>query len=167
MHTLTRGPDLPSDPTTFGTTRGATGHTGSTLSSEGQSALRYWIDAFGSSGLQFPVSPHETPAEPAIDRIADFKTRSCLTWPQVARLFGVSKRAVMLWQAGGQMSASHEERLIELLSRLHQAPSDEPIETRTWLMTVDGHGTAPYQRWVEEAAPRKRDPWIDRQPNPR
>lgn len=164
MNTMVRTSLLAPDPTTSGATRGAAGRAGAATSSGAGSAVGYWIGAWGSSGLPFPAAQQAPATEPVSDRIAELKKRSCLTWPQVARLFGVSKRAVMLWQAGGQMSAAHEERLTELLSRLHQAPTDEPIETRTWLMAVDEHGTAPYQRWVEEATPRRRDPWVDRQP---
>jgi hypothetical protein len=163
MNTMVRTSLLTSDLTTSGATRGAAGRTGVSPSS-GVGSVLFWIDASGSSGLPFPSLQQASITDPVSDRITDLKTRSCLTWPQVARLFGVSKRAVMLWQAGGQMSAVHEERLTELLSRLHQAPTDDPIDTRVWLMAIDGLGTAPYQRWVEEATSRKRDPWVDRQP---
>lgn len=105
---------------------------------------------------------------PTSDRIVELKRQSCLTWEQIARLFGVSKRAVMLWKSGGRMSAVHEERLTALLSRMHRAPSDDPIDTRAWLMTLDETGIAPYQRWSDDVRLRpKPAAWIDRQPDPR
>ena len=154
------------DPRAFGATRGAAEHLGYELSPAMQFGLFYLVDAYGCSGLQLPTMGLQQPVIATGERIIELKERTELTWPQIARLFGVSKRAVMLWRAGGQMAAVHDERLIELLSRLREAPSGTSTETRMWLMTIDGHGTAPYQRWVEEAASRKREPWIDRQPTP-
>lgn len=168
MQTMIRTTTLqPDDLRAFGATRGAEGHLGHSLPPAMRFSLSYWIDAYSCSSLHLPVGEQQRTASATAERIIEFKARTGLTWPQVARLFGVSKRAVMLWRSGGQMAAVHEERLTELLSRLRRAPSDNSTEMRTWLMTIDEHGTAPYQRWVEEAASRKREPWIDRQPTPR
>lgn len=65
--------------------------------------------------------------------------RSGLTWDQLARLFGVSRRAVHNWAAGGRLSAANAE----FLSRLSQVIADrgdsEADETRAWLLTsIDG-----------------------------
>lgn len=40
---------------------------------------------------------------------------SGLTWEQIARYFGVSRRAVHLWVSGGRMSAANEELLVHLV----------------------------------------------------
>lgn len=102
----------------------------------------------------------------AAARLAEFKCRTDLTWVQVSKMFGVSKRAVMHWNAGNMMSAGHEERLAVLLARLKDAPSQEAEAVHAWLMTIDESGSAPFQRWVEETR-RTESPaaWIDRQPD--
>lgn len=109
-----------------------------------------------------------SPVVSVSDRLSDLKSRTGLTWDQLARLFGVSKRAVLHWNSGESMSAGHEERLTHLLSRISDAPVSDPDAVRSWLMTLDSSGTAPYQRWVNEA--RRTDSqaaWIDRQPQDR
>lgn len=125
---------------------------------------QYQANTPGLSGaLRDPGAPSAI-SSPA-DRLAEFKRRTDLTWVQVSRLFGVSKRAVMHWNAGSTMSAGHEERLAVLLSRLNDAPSREPDAVHAWLMTIDESGTAPFQRWVEEARQTESPAaWVDRQP---
>jgi DNA-binding transcriptional regulator YiaG len=44
-------------------------------------------------------------------RISDMRLYTGLTWEQVARLFGVSRRTVHLWASGLAMSSGHEEHL--------------------------------------------------------
>ncbi len=100
----------------------------------------------------------------AANNIEAFKQRSGLTWDQVARLFGVSKRAVLLWRAGGSMSVRHEERLATLTAQLAEFDTNDHEQTRTRLLTVRD-GMAPYQRWQEQARrPGSARAWIDRQP---
>lgn len=98
------------------------------------------------------------------ERLQAFKEASGLTWDQVARLFGVSKRAVLLWKAGGTMSPRREERLADLAAQLAEFVGQDPLQTRARLLTVRD-GVAPYQRWQEQG--RRADSqraWIDRQP---
>lgn len=105
------------------------------------------------------------PASGTTDRLAKLKLLTGLTWEQLSRLFGVSKRAVMHWSAGSRMSAGHEERLALLLTRANDAASRDAEALHAWLMTIDETGTAPFQRWIKEV--RKTEwpaAWIDRQP---
>lgn len=100
-------------------------------------------------------------------RLEQLKDTTGLTWDQIARAFGVSKRAVLHWKSGGSMSSGHEERLASLLSDLHHAGVTDPEAGRAWLMTLGPDGMSPWQQWVESA--RRDDPraaWIDRQPDP-
>jgi hypothetical protein len=61
-------------------------------------------------------------------RLAQTHEASGLTWEQIARYFGVSRRAVHLWASGGRMTASNEELLIHLVRAVeavkHLAPHD-------------------------------------------
>ena len=128
--------------------------------------LYRWLVVDGYSGLldeSAPVPP--PPAPTTAERIVAFKDRSGLTWPQVAAAFGVTKRAVLLWKAGGPLSATHAERLMDLESQLAALDRGTPPETRTALMSLDTQGVAPYQRWVRET--QRPDPvrsWASRQP---
>lgn len=54
---------------------------------------------------------------------------SGLTWEQIARYFGVSRRAVHLWVSGGRMSASNEELLVHLV-RAVDSVKHLPISAR-------------------------------------
>lgn len=63
----------------------------------------------GEESLPKSMSPAE--------RLVDAHEVSGLTWEQIAKYFGVSRRAVHLWAAGGRMSSGNEE----LLARLVQA----------------------------------------------
>jgi hypothetical protein len=60
--------------------------------------------------------------------LAQTHEASGLTWEQIARYFGVSRRAVHLWASGGRMTASNEELLIHLVRAVeavqHLAPHD-------------------------------------------
>jgi hypothetical protein len=62
---------------------------------------------------------------------------SGLTWDQVARLFGVSRRSVHFWASGAPMSAAHEEHLHHLVALLRglDAPADR---VRSALLSVEG-----------------------------
>jgi hypothetical protein len=62
-------------------------------------------------------------------------SRSGLTWEQLSRLFGVSRRAVHQWANGGRMNARHTERLAELSQILSELPAAGPTSMRKLLMT--------------------------------
>ena len=53
--------------------------------------------------------PHPKPA--VASRVRQLKEDSGLTWDQLRRLLGVSRRAVHMWAGGGQINAKNEERL--------------------------------------------------------
>jgi len=56
--------------------------------------------------------PHPEPAAAA--RVRRLKEDSGLTWDQLRRLFGVSRRTVHMWAGGGRINARNEERLAHL-----------------------------------------------------
>jgi transcriptional regulator with XRE-family HTH domain len=65
--------------------------------------------------------------------VQELRQKSGLTWDQLGRLVGVSRRAVHLWVAGGRVNAHH----LELLTQLHQIvdrlPATSPVERRALL----------------------------------
>lgn len=73
---------------------------------------------------------------------------SGLTADQIARLFGVSRRTVQNWVAGGSMAAQHEERLSVLLAKIAPlAPS--AVERRAALLSSSS-GTSIFHRLTAE-----------------
>jgi hypothetical protein len=66
-----------------------------------------------TTGGVLPTIALSPPADPAAprDRVQFLKEEMGLTWDQMGKLFGVSRRAVHLWTTGGRMNGSNIERL--------------------------------------------------------
>lgn len=56
---------------------------------------------------------------------------SGLTWEQLAKLFGVSRRALHLWANGGRLNTAHEEQLHRLIGVIEGLSAKAPGERRT------------------------------------
>lgn len=61
---------------------------------------------------------------------------SGLTWEQLARLFGVSRRSLHAWASGARLSGANAERLAELSTLLQSRANYDPDENRAWLLTA-------------------------------
>jgi len=87
--------------------------------------------------------PPATPAE----RLARLKADTDLTWDQIARLFGVSRRAVHQWAVGGRMN-SHNIELLALLERLlvTEVSAVDSAARRAALFAPDQTGETPFER---------------------
>lgn len=68
------------------------------------------------------------------ERLVETREASGLTWDQLARYFGVSRRAVHLWAAGGRMSAANEELLAHLVRAVDAVRGLEPAARRQALL---------------------------------
>ena len=75
-------------------------------------------------------------ASPA-ELLVETRDASGLTWDQLARYFGVSRRAVHLWAAGGRMSAANEELLAHLVRAVDAVRGLEPAARRQALLRPD------------------------------
>lgn len=94
--------------------------------------------------------PESVPAA----RVRQLKAESGLTWDQVSRLFGVSRRAVHLWAAGARMNFRHEELLTYLEQVIDTIDTADPASNRATLMspsTAGGHSL--FQRLVMRSNP--------------
>lgn len=69
--------------------------------------------------------------------LAEAHEASGLTWDQIARFFGVSRRAVHLWASGGRMTASNEELLAHLVRAVQAVKHLEPGDRRQALLRTD------------------------------
>lgn len=59
---------------------------------------------------------------------------SGLTWEQIGRLFGVSRRAIHLWANGSRMNSANAERLGRLVAHVRELPGS-PDERRAALLS--------------------------------
>lgn len=76
--------------------------------------------------------------------IAELRSLSGLTWEQMARLLGVSRRSVHFWASGEPVRASHQERVQRLLAVLRQVDRGSATENRTLLLNACADGTLPF-----------------------
>jgi DNA-binding transcriptional regulator YiaG len=73
-------------------------------------------------------------------RISDIRLHTGLTWEQVARLFGVSRRTVHLWVSGAAMSSEHEEHLHRMFSVIEGSGLFEVHGSRAAVLFTAGPG---------------------------
>lgn len=69
--------------------------------------------------------------------LAATREESGLTWEQIARYFGVSRRAVHLWASGGRMTASNAELLAHLMRAVEAVKHLSPADRRQALLRSD------------------------------
>lgn len=98
-----------------------------------------------ASSPTFPQSLQET--------VIALRDLSGLTWDQLARLFGVSRRAVHLWASGGRMNSYHAERLNQIVTivRSVQARSNQQ-QLREILLAPSPDGRSLYEALLAERA---------------
>jgi len=68
--------------------------------------------------------------------IAELRATTSFTWEQTAKLFGVSRRTVHLWAAGGNMASQNEEHLAELLREVRTIRASGAPDQRLQLFAV-------------------------------
>ena len=71
-----------------------------------------------------------TPAQTTATIVRDLYTKSGLTWEQLGRLLGVSRRAVHLWAAGGRVNSRHLELLTQLRGIIDKLPVENASQRR-------------------------------------
>ncbi len=83
------------------------------------------------------TTAEEPPPDPTDPRAALLELRRLtgLTWEQLARLFGVSRRTLHFWASGKPINARNEEHLRRLLAVLRQADRGTASENRAMLLT--------------------------------
>lgn len=86
-------------------------------------------------------------AAPAI-KVRQLHARSGLSWEQVSRLFGVSRRAVHLWSAGGRMTEYHARLLERHAAVVAQHDCGDPEETKRHLLAAGAEARSPYELMV-------------------
>lgn len=72
--------------------------------------------------------------------IADLRRVSGLTWEQLARLFGVSRRSVHFWASGKPMKPGHEEHLRRLVAVIWRIDRGSALRNRQVLFNASEGG---------------------------
>ena len=88
------------------------------------------------------VRKAEGPAEvlASAQQVRWLHEHSGLTWDQLGRVFGVSRRAVHMWANDGRMNATNAELLAQLVAIVRTLPHTDPQATRTALLATDAEG---------------------------
>lgn len=106
-------------------------------------AFPSWSPAARASTLP-SFSPLESKS--AENSVAQLRDTSGLTADQLGRLFGVSRRSIQNWIAGGAMASQHQERLSFLLTAVAEL-GDSPENRRASLLS-SSNGMSLFHRLV-------------------
>jgi len=98
--------------------------------------------------------------------IAELRRRSGLTWEQISRLFGVSRRALHFWASGKAMTPANEEHLQRVLAVLRRIDRGSPDATRAMLVESSVGGAAPFDllrtgHYEQAASSAAAAPYVD------
>jgi transcriptional regulator with XRE-family HTH domain len=102
----------------------------------------------------FPLTPAVEPRS-LQEMVVALRGLSGLTWDQLARLFGVSRRAIHLWASGGRMNSYHAERLNHIVTVIRTAQARSSRQPREVLLAPGPDGRTLYETLlVDRFVPR-------------
>jgi transcriptional regulator with XRE-family HTH domain len=78
--------------------------------------------------------------------LRSLREMSGLTWDQLGKLFGVSRRAVHHWASGGRMTARNADVLADLTLRFSQVKGTSVDERRAAILAPDESGYSLFDR---------------------
>jgi DNA-binding transcriptional regulator YiaG len=127
----------------------------------GQTSTPNFVIGTGRERRSDAVAPSVVVSDQeAISRLHEL---SGLTWEQLAKVFGVSRRTVHLWASGARLNAANSERLHRVLSDVERLPATNPDERRTALLSSTEGKASLYDRWRIELDEGRtnvnRSPW--------
>ncbi|MFC5502939.1 helix-turn-helix domain-containing protein [Lysinimonas soli] len=105
-----------------------------------------------TSGLIAPTPVLAAPSLTTDALIRRIRDRAALTWDQIARLFGVSRRSVHHWASGENMSAHNIELLSQLYALVTKVDAGDPVQTRTSLFTPEESGISPVETFKQRVS---------------
>lgn len=107
---------------------------------------RWTNNGIWNSQAIYQVSAHRPVYGQSLrDSVLLLHEMSGLTWDQLAKLFGVSRRAVHLWASGGRMNSAHVDRLNEVLSVIRSIQGDTVEQRREFLLAPRADGRSLYE----------------------
>lgn len=83
--------------------------------------------------------------------VSSLKVLSGLTWEQIARALGVSKRTVLLWAGGARVSNKNHELVLSLKNLVDSIPGDPDTRRNALLVSTPSRASA-LMLWVQEKA---------------
>lgn len=81
---------------------------------------------------------HEAGPPPSQSVVAELRSRTQLTWAQLARALGVQRRSLHFWARGERPSAANLERLMGILGMVRSIDRGDPSETTAMLLESQG-----------------------------
>jgi hypothetical protein len=121
------------------------------------------IHVTGDAAENTPVSAQAAQLVSISEMVSRLWKTSGLTGDQIARLCGVSRRAVHLWASGGRINAMHQERLSRLVAIIDTLPGQTPEQRRAALLAPGSAGSSIFDRLRSEHASADMDisapPW--------
>jgi hypothetical protein len=101
------------------------------------------------------AAPRPTPPESrqASQVVRDLHESSGLTWDQLAKLFGVSRRAVHHWANGGNLTVRNWDILNELSRLVRSIPGDDPASRRAYLLSPKDNGYSMFESLRDRYSP--------------
>ncbi|MEU8152554.1 helix-turn-helix transcriptional regulator [Micromonospora sp. NPDC048986] len=116
--------------------------------------IRQGLDYTSSNGATSTPTVPEAVEPPSLAlSVKQLHEMSGLTWEQLSRLFGVSRRAVHNWANGGRMTARHSERLAGIYRRIAELPAGLPTERRDLLLVPASNGRSLFEELRFEFSP--------------
>jgi len=88
--------------------------------------------ASGPDGQFVPV-----PSGSTGETVLEIRRRSGLTWEQLGRLFGVSRRSVHHWASGKAVTPEHERMIRRMLASIRRLDRGSQAATRARLLALD------------------------------
>jgi len=90
----------------------------------------------------------DVPTQPDTNSIRWLRENSGLTWDQLGRLFGVSRRTVHLWANGSRMNASNAEALAQAVHMVRNINAPTGDACRASLFAQDSDGLNPFEEFI-------------------
>jgi len=99
-----------------------------------------------TSSLDSKARRHSTQA--SSEAISELRRLSGLTWTQLAKVFGVSRRSLHFWASGEKLNAPNEERLRRILALVRRADRGT-ARTNREILLQDRQGIVPLDLLAE------------------
>ncbi|GAB3878048.1 hypothetical protein GCM10027612_01730 [Microbispora bryophytorum subsp. camponoti] len=113
----------------------------------------------GFDAVAAPALPIREAAATEIGNLAEavraLRDESGLTWDQLGKLFGVTRRALHLWATGGRINAAHTEVLGAVLQVVRQLPAQDAASRRELLLAPGPDGRSLYDRLRDRHSPNE------------
>jgi transcriptional regulator with XRE-family HTH domain len=103
-----------------------------------------------SANISEPAVRNTAPA--TAEAIQRLRAQSGLTWDEIGRAFGVSRRTVHAWATGSKLNQEHSARLSVLAQAVDRLDAGSPELTRAALHAPEPNGLSPYQSLIRSLA---------------